>query len=223
MLENKLPKSFGVIGLGHFGMALAKQLSELGRDVIVLDRDEEKLKEARAFTDYAYVCDNLTKEAMREAGIEDCDTAVICIGERLDTSILAALNAQSLGVPQVFAKSTSPEHGMILEKLGVTPLFPEQEAAMWTARSMTSRNLLDYFPIGGEIELARVQVGEQFVGQSVAGANFRQNYGLNIIALEHENRVFIEIKSDYVFRPGDVVIVIGKGEWIQRLEKFMQP
>lgn len=222
MNQKSTPQAFGIIGLGRFGMALAKALSESGREVIVLDRDEDKVKEVRAFTDYAYICEKLSKEAMQEAGIDGCDVVVVCIGEQLDTSILTALHVLALGVPKVFAKATSTEHGMILEKLGVEPLFPEQEAATWTARAILSRNLLDYIPIGADIEIAKIKIGEKFAGASVAGADFRRTFGLNIIALERESGFSIDVDSSDVFEANDAVVVIGKEAQICYLEHFLQ-
>ena len=109
---------FGVIGLGRFGTALAISLSEAGKDVIVVDRNEEKVKNLRQYTEYAFVTENLSKEALKEVGIQNCDTVIICIGERIDTSILTTLNVVSLGVPHVIAKATSQEQGAVLEKIG---------------------------------------------------------------------------------------------------------
>ena len=102
---------FGVIGLGRFGTALAISLAEAGKDVIVVDRSEEKVRELRQYTEYAFVTDNLTKEALTEVGIQNCDTAIICIGERIDTSILTTLNVISLGVPHVYRQGHQPGAG----------------------------------------------------------------------------------------------------------------
>ena len=38
---------YGVIGLGRFGTALAMVLAEAGKEVIVIDKDESKVKEIR--------------------------------------------------------------------------------------------------------------------------------------------------------------------------------
>ena len=43
--------SFGVIGLGRFGSALVECLASSGKEVIAVDKDEAKVKEARRFTD----------------------------------------------------------------------------------------------------------------------------------------------------------------------------
>lgn len=44
--------TYGVIGLGRFGMPLAIKLAESGKDCIVIDNCEEKLRAIRPYTDY---------------------------------------------------------------------------------------------------------------------------------------------------------------------------
>ena len=72
--------SFGVIGLCRFGSALVECLASSGKEVIAVDKDEAKVKEARRFTDYAMVVEALDRESLEEAGMQNCDTVVICIG-----------------------------------------------------------------------------------------------------------------------------------------------
>ena len=73
---------FGVIGLGRFGSALARTLAEAGKEVIAVDCDEQKVKAIRKYTDYAFVVDDLSEEALTEVGIQNCGTVGICIGEQ---------------------------------------------------------------------------------------------------------------------------------------------
>ena len=80
---------YGIIGLGRFGYALAQTLSESGKDLIIIDENESKINSAAAFTDHAYVVQELSKENFRKVGIDNCDVVIICIGERIDTCILA--------------------------------------------------------------------------------------------------------------------------------------
>ena len=55
---------YGIIGLGRFGYALAVDLANAGYDLIVLDRDEEKIREMRAYTENAYIISNLEKKTL---------------------------------------------------------------------------------------------------------------------------------------------------------------
>ena len=120
----KSEKSYAIIGLGRFGMPLAKTLAEAGEEVIGIDRDEERVKELREYTEYAFVANTLTKEVLVDVGVQNCDVAVVCIGDKIETSILTTLNLINLGVPKVLAKATSAEQGEVLEKLGAKVVYP---------------------------------------------------------------------------------------------------
>ena len=117
--------TYGIVGLGRFGYALAMELASTGADLIVLDKDEEKIRELREVTENAYVMRSLDKKSLQETGIQNSDVAVVCIGEQMDTSILTTLNLVSMGIPQVIAKATSEENGTILAKLGAEVGTPD--------------------------------------------------------------------------------------------------
>ena len=80
----KAKGSYGIVGLGRFGMALAIELAEAGEDLVVLDQDEEKVRALRDYTEAAYVVKGLDKKTLEETGIQNCDVAVVCIGEKMD-------------------------------------------------------------------------------------------------------------------------------------------
>ena len=79
-MKKNANSTFGIIGLGRFGTALAITLAEAGKEVIVVDQNEEKVKAMRQHTEYAFVCDNLSKATLSEVGIQNCDTVIVCIG-----------------------------------------------------------------------------------------------------------------------------------------------
>ena len=91
---------YGVIGLGRFGTALVQTLAEAGKEVIAIDKNEEKVKAVRRYTDYAFVVDNLSEDALKETGMQNCGTVTVCIGEQVDISILTTMLVIKLGVPQ---------------------------------------------------------------------------------------------------------------------------
>ena len=210
--------SFGVIGLGRFGTALAQSLAESGKEVIVIDCNEDKVRELRNFTEHAFVTENLTKETLEEIGIQNCDTVIICIGEKIDTSILTTLNVVSLNVPHVIAKAISREQGAGLEKIGEEVVYPERDMALRLGKRLVSHNFLDYISLDNEVEIQQIPVTKAMIGRSVQEMNIRQQYGLNIIAIERERVTDIEVSPQYLFNEGDIIVVIGKVENIKRFE-----
>ena len=156
--------AIAVIGLGRFGMPLAKKLAEAGKEVIGVDMDEERVKEFREFSEYAFVAKKLSKEVLIEIGIQNCDLVAVCIGSKVETSILVTLNVLNLGVP-VISKATSAEQGEVLAKLGATVVYPERDMALRIAKRILRKNLVDFLPIGKDIEIIEIEVSDRMVGQ----------------------------------------------------------
>lgn len=217
MNRKKAAPSFGIIGLGRFGMALAKSLAQAEKEVLVLDCNESKVREMRQYTEHAYVVRELSKQALEDAGVQNCDTVIVCIGEKIDTSILTTLNVVSLGVPTVISKAISAEQGQILQKIGAEVIYPEHDMALRLAKRLLAHSLMDYISLSNDIEISEVPLNHMLVGTSVKDADLRRTYGINIIAIENEESTTIEILPDYIFQKQDIIVVVGKSE---NLKKF---
>lgn len=212
--------TYGIIGLGRFGQALAYELAQAGADLIVLDRDEEKVREFREYTDSAYIVKTLDKKTLSETGIQNCDIAVVCIGAHLDTSILTTLNLVSLGVPHVIAKARSFEHGEILEKLGAEVVYPERDIAIRLAHRLEASRVLDYIQLSETLNISKLLVPNALVGKTIMKADLRGRFGVNIIAIESGKTISESIAPDYVFKSGDILFVSGKTDGLNRLSKM---
>ena len=121
-MKKQMAATYGVIGLGRFGTALAMTLAKAGKEVIVIDKIESKVREMRQYTDYAFIVDELTESALRETGIQNCDVVIVCIGEKVDVSILTTMSILGMGVPRVISKAISQEQGAVLRRLGMPGL-----------------------------------------------------------------------------------------------------
>lgn len=217
--RNQTAASFGIIGLGRFGMALATTLADAGKEVIVIDKDESKVKVMRQYTDYAFVADNLSMETLKEIGMQNCDVAVVCIGEKLDISILTTMSLIELGVPRVISKALSAEQGAVLSKLGAEVVYPERDMAIRLGKKLVSNNFLEFISLDNSVEIRRIKVPDRMAGQSISEIGIRQKFGLNIIAIENGNVTEIEVTPDYRLKYEDIIVVIGKVHNIDNFEK----
>lgn len=213
---------YGVIGLGRFGTALVKTLAAAGKEVIAIDKNEEKVREVRAYTDYAFVVDNLSETALKETGMQNCGTVTVCIGEQIDMSILTTMLVIKLGVPNVIAKATSEVHGEVLKRMGATVVYPEADMAVRIGRRLIFGNLLDYVALADEVEVRRITAGGRVIGRTVQELDVRKVYGINIIAVERDGRTDVEFTASYRFGQGDTITVIGKVDKIDRFEQDLQ-
>lgn len=222
MKKRKDSATFGIIGLGRFGLALTECLSKAGKEVIAIDKDESQVREARRFTEMALVVESMNQEALEETGIQNCDTVVVCIGERIDASILITMTVLNMGVPHVISKATSFMHGEALKRLGATVVFPERDMAVRVGKGLIYHSFLDSVTLEGNVEVRRIQVTKELVGVSIREADVRQRYGLNIIAIEHYQHTDVDFPSDYRFQADDVICVIGQIGNIERFEGDIQ-
>ncbi|NLO09237.1 MAG: TrkA family potassium uptake protein [Clostridiales bacterium] len=221
MAKHKAIIEFGVIGLGRFGFALASTLAQAGREVLVLDNNENKIRQIRSYTENAFVVGELTKEALEEAGVGNCDTVIVCIGEKVDTSILTTLNVISMGVPRVIAKAFSPEQGLILEKIGAEVIYPEHDMAIRLGNRLLSSRVMDYIALNDNITISELKLTSILDGQSVLQADLRKRFKLNIIALVHDNKTTTDITPELLLYENDVIVVVGDEEDIKAFERYI--
>ena len=212
---------YGIIGMGRFGLALAQELHATDADLIIVDKDEEKINLARELTENAFIVRNLEKKTLLDAGMGNCDVAVVGIGEHIDTSILTTLTLVSMGIPKVIAKATSTEHGLILEKLGADRVvIPEQEHAQRLARSMYSHNVLDYIELSEDYGILEVPAPKSWIGKCINELNVRAKLGVNIIAVENGDKTNVSPAADYRIQEGDVMVVLGDNYALSRVQKL---
>ncbi len=211
---------YGILGLGRFGFALAVELATAGADIIALDRSEERVREIREYTENAFIVRDLDKKTLIETGIQNCDIAVLCVGEHLDTSILTTLNLTSIGVKRIIAKANSPEHGEILEKLGAEVVYPEKDIAIRLAHRLEASKVLDFVQLSEKLNITKLMAPESIVGQTVVEANLRARFGVNIIAIENSGDLNEVVRPDYTFRDSDILFVSGTKEGLNRLSEW---
>ena len=214
--------SYGIVGLGRFGYALAKALAELDADLLILDKDEEKIRDMREYTENALVIKNLDKASLMETGIQNCDIAIVCIGEQMDISILTTLHLVSMGIPEVVARATSAEHGEILEKLGAKVVYPERDMAERLAKRMEEANMPEFAQLNDKVGIAKLIVADEMEGESVYDADLETRFAVKLIAIESNSEIMSDIDPYYEFEEDDIVYVLGNIDALKKLTNWIE-
>lgn len=217
MNERKKKMVYGIVGLGRFGEALVRELSKTEAEIIVLDRDEEKIRAIRECTENAFVVKSLDYRTLEDAGMKNSDVAVVCIGEHMDTSILTTLNLVSMGIRKVIAKANSTEHGIILRKLGADVVYPDRDMALRLASRLETERSLDIIALSEKINISKLELPPSMEGKSVKDASLRSRFGLNIIAVENDGSVSDSIGPDYRFRKNDILYLVGSRDGLMKM------
>ena len=214
-------KSYVVIGLGRFGMTLARQLCALGGQVLAIDVHSDLVQQVANDVTHAVVGDAQDKEVLRALGVRDFDCAIIAIGGDLAASVLTTMNLKELGVPYIICKAHDDNHRRVLEKLGVDRvIIPEQENAQRLARSLNSHNVLDYIELSEEYGILEIPAPKTWVGKSLKELNVRAKLGVNIIAVESGETTNVSPSADYKIQAGDVMVVLGENYALEAVQKL---
>lgn len=221
MVQHKSIIEFGIIGLGRFGTALTKTLAAAGKEILAIDVIESRVKNIRSLTESAFVVSTFDRETLEDIGIQNCGTVVICLGDSIDVGVLATLNVLSMGIPRVIARAMSSEQGFILEKIGAEVIYPENDMAIRLANKLINSSIMETIELRGDIAITELKLTPKIANQTVAQANFRQKFNLNIIALEQKGETTTEISPDYVLQEDDNIVVIGQQINIKKLEAYL--
>ena len=162
-------KKIGIIGAGRFGMSMAQALSESGVEVVLMDRNGSLVQSASSIVTHAVQGDATNARALEEAGIGECDVAVVAIGSNIEASTLATANCKEIGVNEVIAKATSDLHGKILKKIGADQvIFPDRDSAHRLARSIIDHGAFDLLELSEGCSIAEIEVPESCVDKTLA-------------------------------------------------------
>ena len=116
-----------VVGLGWFGMNVAKRLSEEGFEVLAIDKDMSLVERASKFLTKAVCLDISNSDAFESLPLEEFDVGVVAMAENIAMSVVACLTLKENNVNKVIAKVGDKNHRKVLEKIGVDEIiFPEE-------------------------------------------------------------------------------------------------
>lgn len=219
-MKNK-KMTYGIIGLGRFGMALANKLASMGAEILVVDKDEAKVSAIREITENAFIANNLENKALSDMGFSNCDVVIVCLASAIDVSILTVMHLQNLGVKRIIAKAKSTEHGEILAKLGAEIVYPEQDMALRLANRLEVGQGFDFIELSDSVKVAKFSVPAEFVGKTVLEVSLREKFGLNIIAIETKDGVVDTIRPSYVFDKEDVLYLCGSKKAISAISDWL--
>ena len=214
------PKQYIVIGCGRFGHSVATTLCSLGHDVLVVDRDEDRIQNIAEKVTHAMVLDATDENSMKKIGIRNFDVAVISIGSDVQASILATLIAKEMEVEFVLCKAVNEMQGKVLYKIGADRVvYPERDMGERVAHYLVSQKVLDYIELDPHYSVVEILVPKSWVGKSMKQLDLRVKHGVNVVAIKQGIKINVSPMSDDVLRTGDILIVIGPNESLNLIDQ----
>ncbi len=210
----------GIIGLGSFGIEMAKTLAEDGHEVTAIDIDRARIDQAKSSVPFAVVMNAADKEALKSMGVEDMDIVVVSIGPAMEPSILTVHYLNELGVRRIVAKALSEDHAQILEAVGASEVvYPERDMAVKTAHRLAYPNVLEYVQVSAGIHIQEISAPDGFIGKSLRELDLINRFGVQILAVREivpERLTYIP-KADFVVKDSDILIIMGEESKLKKI------
>lgn len=199
-----------IIGDGKVGYKLAEKLSEENYDVVMIDNDEEKLKEAINTLDVnCFFGDGVSAAIQKEAGVQDADLVIACASTD-EQNMLSCLVAKKLGAKNTIARVRNPIYyhqiDILKEDLHLSMVInPEFAMANEIARNLIfpAASKVETF-VKGRIELVEfpVRADNSLIGHKLADIYRRFQIKILICAIQRGEDVFIP-DGEFVLQEDD--------------------
>jgi trk system potassium uptake protein len=174
-----------IIGLGHFGMSLARTLSEKGAEVLAVDVNKNLVEEASSFVTEAMVVDATDEAELARLEPGKRDSAVCAIGDdSKEASIICTALLRQMGTPVVIARANDKMHQRILHLVGAHQVVnPEQEFGKRFANRLLYRNVIADTNLGEDLHLTEICIQPSMIGKSLIDLALPKRFGVMVVGI----------------------------------------
>jgi trk system potassium uptake protein TrkA len=230
-----MAKKIAVIGMGQFGMAIAKTLSRKGVEVMAIDRNEIIIEEMAEKVDMAVAMDATDKKTLISQGILEFDAVVVAIGEDFEQLLLCTTVLMDIGVKRIMARARGKSQRIILEKIGVKEILsPEDEVGMNVAERLINPSIVSYLDLPDDFCIMEIAAPPDVIGRTLVDIELRRRYDVNLITMKRsseiekngekvkEQHIYGIPRGDSVIRENDSLILFGKRVNVERFIEINQ-
>lgn len=218
-------KKFIVIGLGNFGITVAKTLESNKCEVLGLDVNKKTVENAKDIISYAIIGDATNKDVLDSLQLKDFDGAIIGLGNEMAPSILVTMYLKEIGLKTIVVRAVSDDHGKILEKVGASEIvFPEIDTALKIGNKLALKNAIDFLPLADDFGILEVTPPDSFLQKSLKELQITSKYRCQILGIKYlhdgkNDQYIIPPGADNIITPNCIMIVLGKIDDIKILQQ----
>ena len=213
-------KSILVIGMGKFGHHLVNRLIALDNEVMIIDKDEEHIRDMFSLVTSARVGDCTNSDVLESLGLGNFDHVIVCIGENFQNSLEITSLVKELGAKYVISVASRDIQAKFLLKNGADEVvYPERDIASNLANKCSTSHVFDYIKLTDEYSIYEIPILPEWIGKSIRDVNVRAEYDVNIIGIVSGEETIIMPSADYTFYEQDHIKVISEKNNINKLLK----
>lgn len=215
-----------IAGAGEVGTHLAKLLSNENQDIIIIDKDREKLAELDADYNLMTECGSPTSFfAQKDASVGSADL-FIAVTPFESTNLVACSIAKSLGAKCTVARVShygflDPDNRHTMERMGVDRLiYPEYLAAKEIVTALEHSWVRNWFELHeGRIILVGVKLRDNAPLAGMQLKDFASMGHFHVSAIRRNNETIIPRGNDTMLA-GDILYITTTREHVDELVRL---
>lgn len=199
-----------VIGLGQFGMAVARALTERSVEVLAVDSRPELVRIAAGFVTEAACFDATDEAALARTSPERRDVCLCAIGdESREASIICTALLTQMGAPRVIARANDELHARILTLVGATQVVnPERAFGERYASHILHESIRGELLLGEGVLLTEVEPPQSFIGKSFSELQLPRRFGVTVVAIRRQSTGAVTLPEPHTTVDADDVLVL---------------
>jgi trk system potassium uptake protein len=202
-----------VVGLGQFGMSVARTLAERGVEVLAVDIQEDRVRVAASFVAEAACFDATDTDALARTSPDRREVCVCAIGDDAkEASIICTALLRQMGAKRIIARSNDDIHARILKLVGAHQVVnPEQQFGERFASQILHESILGELPLGEDLLITEFQPPAAFVGHTLADLQLPRRFGVTAVAIRRARRNVVDLPTPHEpLEADDVLVVVAK-------------
>ncbi|MBO5143786.1 MAG: TrkA family potassium uptake protein [Clostridia bacterium] len=214
-------KTILLIGLGRFGLHIAKKLQELGHEVMAVDVNEERINRAVPFVTDAQIGNSTNEEFLKSLGINNFDLCIVTISEDFQSSLETTSLLKELGAKKVVSRAERDGQAKFLLRNGADEIvYPEKQLASWMAIKYSADHILDYIEIDNDHAIFEVTVPKDWIGKTIVEIDIRKKYGISILGIKDGKKLNVNVTPSQMLSSELSLLVIGDYKKLKKCFKI---
>ena len=214
-------KTILLIGLGRFGLHIAKKLHELGHEVMAVDVNEERINQAVPYVTDAQIGNSTNEEFLKSLGINNFDLCIVTISDDFQSSLETTSLLKELGAKKVVSRAERDGQAKFLLRNGADEIvYPEKQLASWMAIKYTADHILDYIEIDNEHAIFEVSVPKDWIGKTIGEIDIRKKYGISILGIKDGKKLNVNVTPSQILSLELSLLVIGDYKKLKKCFKI---
>ncbi|SDN44414.1 NhaP-type Na+/H+ or K+/H+ antiporter [Haloarchaeobius iranensis] len=221
---NVLPMRVIIVGAGRVGRGLAERLEDRGENVILIDKDQEQVEQARTLGFTVHHGEGADIDVLRSAGAENAKIVAAATGDDDSNLLVAQLTNSNFDVATVIARVNTPGNASAFEELGVRAIAADESIAQSMDNAIERPALSEWMTeLGRTGDVQEIEVtAENLVGMQIGDLDTELPDGVLVALVSRDGDSQIP-EPDLTLRRGDHLTFVGRRDAVHEAIERCHP